>query len=280
LIGKALREPLLHFLLIGIGLFAVFQLTNDSPPSIKQDAIVIGQAEADALAETFRRTWRRPPNESEMANLLEDQVREEVFVREALALGLDKDDAVVRRRLRQKMEFLTSSIVGAIEPDDAVVQAFYESERQQFERAGQVAFEQVFLGEAPAEADIARGLEFLRAGGDPGKIGKRSLIPPDLPLSPENSVDGTFGRGFFQRLNDVPENVWSGPVLSGYGTHLVLVTQRQEPMLPPLDTIRDKVLQAWRAKAQKELLENQYQNLKARYDVSVPVGPANETGAQ
>jgi hypothetical protein len=280
LIGKALREPLLHFLLIGIALFAVFQLTNDSPPSGKQDAIVIGQAEADALAETFRRTWRRPPNESEMANLLEDQVREEVFVREALALGLDKDDAVVRRRLRQKMEFLTSSIIGAIEPDDAVVQAYYESERQQFERAGQVAFEQVFLGETPAEADIASGLEFLRAGGDPGKIGKRSLIPPGLPLSPENSVDGTFGRVFFQRLNDVPENVWSGPVLSGYGTHLVLVTQRQEPMLPPLDAIRDKVLQAWRAKAQKELLENQYQNLKARYDVSVPVGTADETGAQ
>ena len=279
-IAKITKEPLLHFLLIGVGLFAVFQVTNDPAPSAIQDAIVISEAEADGLAETFKRTWRRPPNESEMANLIEDRVREEVFVREALALGLDRNDAVVRRRLRQKMEFLTASIVEAIEPDEAVLSEFYEAERGQFERAGQVAFEQVFFGDTPAEADIALGLEVLRSGEDPRDIGVRSLIPSGLPLSPESSVDGTFGRGFFQRLNGLPEGVWSGPVISGYGTHLVLIKRRQEPMLPPLESIRDEVLQAWRAKAQNDLLERQYQKLKARYDVSVPVTTASEPAAQ
>ena len=269
-LGKIVREPLVHFLLIGAMLFAAFQIVDDTPVPAEKDRIVISETEVAALVEAFRKTWRRPPNESELDSLIEDRIREEVFVREAISLGLDQNDTVVRRRLRQKMEFLTSSMVEALEPDESEVRRYFDDNRSRFERVGRVAFEQVFLGETPADEEVDTRLEALRSGNDPAAIGARSLIPPKLPLSSENQVDGTFGRGFFKSLGDVPVNVWSGPLNSGYGIHLVRVTERRLPALPPFEEIRDEVLRAWRAETQKELLDKQYQKLKSRYEILLP----------
>ncbi len=269
-IAKIMKEPLLHFLLIGLALFAAFRIVDESPPSVGQDEIIITEAEAETLAAGFAKVWRRPPDADELASLIEDRVREEVFVREATALGMDQNDTVVRRRLRQKMEFLTASVVEAIEPDDTVLVEFYNSENERFRRSGQVAFKQVFLGEKPSDADIAASLEILRSGGNPDEMGVRSLIPSDLPLSRAVSVDGTFGRGFFDRLAGFPAGEWSGPVASGYGVHLVLVTSRQDPVLPPFEAVREQVVQEWRTATKSELLDKQYQKLRLRYQVTVP----------
>jgi hypothetical protein len=267
---KFLKEPLLHFLLIGCMIFVVFEIADDSPPAAEADLIVITEADATRLSENFKKAWRRRPNGDELAALIEDRVREEVFVREALALGLDQDDAVVRRRLRQKMEFLTASVVEAMEPTEDELLAFFKSQAGQFERAAQMAFEQVFLGENPSESEIALSLGKLRSSADPTEIGVRSLIPSGVPLSPAVAVDGTFGRGFFERLAAFSPGEWAGPVRSGYGIHLVRIAEIREPALPPFKSVREKVLQAWRTATQKKLLDRQYDQLRSRYDVSLP----------
>ena len=279
-VSSILKEPLLHFLLIGCAIFAVFKFVDESPSAVKPDVIIVTEAEAEGLAASFARTWRRPPNDDELAALIEDRVREEVFVKEAIALGMDQNDTVVRRRLRQKMEFLAASIVEAIEPEDAALKDFYRTQGNKFEQAAQVAFEQVFLGESAADSDVATGLEMLRAHGDPGEIGVRSLIPAALPLSSAGAVDGTFGLGFFERLAALPTDDWAGPVKSGYGVHLVRITERSESAQPPFETVREKVLREWRAATQKELMEQQYGQLRERYEVSVPKPEAVGRAAQ
>ena len=270
MLKRVAKEPLFQFLVIGAALFIVFEAVDDSPAPVDPDSISIGEAEVNALSDTFQRTWRRPPNETELAALVEDRIREEVFVREAVGLGLDQNDAVIRRRLRQKMEFLTSSLVEAMEPADATIREYFEAHREDFKRPGRVAFRQVFLGENPGDAEIGQAIEALRSGSDPATVGVRSLIPPDLPQSPEPAVDGTFGRGFFQKLAELPDRQWAGPVTSGYGAHLVFITGREPATVPPLDEIRENVVRAWREEMQKDLLEEQYQKLRTRYDVSVP----------
>ena len=121
-LGRIAKEPLVHFLIIGAVLFAVYAAVDDSPPPDDPDRVEISDAEVEGLASSFNRTWRRQPNDTELAAMIDDRVREEVFVREALALGLDQNDAVIRRRLRQKMEFLAQSMIGGVEPDAAIVE--------------------------------------------------------------------------------------------------------------------------------------------------------------
>ena len=260
----------MHFLVIGAVLFIIYEVVNTSPEPAAPNAITISEAEIEGLASSFSRTWRRPPNETELASMIDDRIREEVFVREAITLGLDQNDTVIRRRLRQKMEFLTSSIVEGMEPEEANIQAFFEKNRDKFKRPGRIGFQQVYLGETPDESKVQQALESLTAGHDPETVGVRSLIPSNLPLSVETAVDGSFGRGFFQSLSDLPDGQWAGPIRSGYGVHLVIVTERQPPVVPALDEIRENVIRAWRTETQKDLLEDQYQKMRARYDIALP----------
>ena len=264
------KEPLLHFLVIGAALFVIYEVVNISPEQRAPNAITISEAEIEGLAESFNRTWRRPPNDAEMASMIDDRIREEVFVREAITLGLDQNDTIIRRRLRQKMEFLTSSIVEGMEPEEANIQAFFERNQDKFKRPERVGFRQVFLGETPDNSKVQQALESLESGNDPETVGVRSLIPSILPLSVETAVDGTFGRGFFQSLAGLPNGQWAGPIRSGYGVHLVFVTERQPPVVPALDEIRENVIRAWRTETKKDLLEDQYQKMRARYDIALP----------
>ena len=275
-----MKEPLLHFLVIGAVLFALYEAVDTAPEQPDENAISITETEVEGLASSFNRTWRRPPNDAELAAMIDDRVREEVLVREAITLGLDQNDAVIRRRLRQKMEFLTSSIVEAMEPEDAKIQAFFETNRDKFKRPGRIALRQVFLGETPEATGIGAALEALESGNDPATVGVRSLIPPELPLSPETVVDGTFGRGFYESLSALPDGRWAGPVRSGYGMHLVFVTERQLPAIPPLDEIRDNVVQAWRAEIQQDLLEDQYRRMRDGYEITLPASGTSDGAAK
>ena len=265
----------MHFLIIGAALFVIYEIVNTAPEPTAPNAITISEAEIEGMASSFNRTWRRPPNETELASMIDDRIREEVFVREAITLGLDQNDTVIRRRLRQKMEFLTSSIVEGMEPEEAKIQAFFEKNQDKFKRPGRIGFQQVFLGETLDEAKVQQALVSLTAGDDPETVGVRSLIPSNLPLSVQTAVDGTFGRGFFRSLADLPDGQWAGPIRSGYGVHLVFITERQPPVVPALDEIRENVIRAWRTEIQKDLIEDQYQKMRARYDIALPATGTN-----
>jgi hypothetical protein len=270
IIKRIAAQPLLHFVLIGVVVFAAFLALDDRTVGPSTNQILITQEQAAQLSSGFTSVWRRPPSTKELRGLIDDHIREEVLVREALALGLDRNDTVLRRRLRQKMEFLIESAAEALEPKEEELRAYFKENADRFAADAKVAFQQVFLGEAPGEAEAIAALGALAAGADPASDGARTLLPIETQLSPATVVDGTFGRGFFQSVLELDLDQWAGPVASGFGQHLVRLTAKVEAELPPFENVRDKILSDWRRQKAKDLSEAQIQNLLERYEVIRP----------
>ncbi len=231
--SQLIREPLLHFLVLGAAIFALFAAFNDAPPPVAANRLEVTQADALRLARQFEATWARPPTAQELSALIERHVEEEVYVREAEALALDRDDAVVRQRLAQKMRFLTESGAEAAQPSEADLRAHLADHSDRFAQAALVGFDHVQLEAGGAGAETV--LASLAAGAEPRELGARTLLPPSVPPSPKRVVDGTFGNGFFDAVAGLTPGRWGGPVKSGYGQHLVRVTEFEEGRVPPLD---------------------------------------------
>jgi hypothetical protein len=268
---RLLREPLLHFFAFG-GLIFLFYTAVSGPAPEPVDTIVIAPERIQQLATGFQGVWQRPPSSDELRALVDDFVREEIYYREALALGLDRNDTVIRRRLRQKMEFLTDTGADLFEPSTEELEVYLAANEQTYRREPRLAFEQVFLGEAPAPARIEASLDAFQAdpAADPSQWGERTLLPAQLDLSPPDAVDGVFGKGFFDRLAKIPRGVWAGPVESAYGIHLVRITDSLPARMPALEEVHDAVLRDWKAAKALELRERYYARLLERYVIKLP----------
>jgi hypothetical protein len=234
MIKYLLREPLIHFLLLGAVVFIFFDVTDDGAANQLSDAIVVNKNIEDHLSTQFHAIWQRQPTDEERATLIEGFIREEILVREARALGFDQNDEVIRNRLRQKMEALATSVAEGREPSDAELAAFFAENSANYALGGQVAFEQVYLGQAPTAEEVNAARAALAGGTPPEKVGARSLIPLRMTLSDRRAVDAVFGAAFFPALQAPQIGVWSGPIRSGSGAHLVRVYDRRNPERPVL----------------------------------------------
>ncbi len=267
---RFLRDPLVHFFLIAAAIFGLYAWVDDSPPPVAANMLVISEDDARRLAAEFEATWRRPPSVEELDYMIGQRVREEVYVREALALGLDGGDAVIRRRLQTKMEFLTESGAEALQPDDAVLEAHLAANPDRFAQPALIAFEQVLLADGIGAEEAAALAARMNLGGDPGDAARPTLLPPGFPLSPVQVIDGSFGAGFFDALAALPAGAWAGPIATPLGRHLVRVTERREAQVPPLSEIRARVEADWRAGVTERLREERYAALLSRYEVVRP----------
>jgi PPIC-type PPIASE domain len=266
MIGRLLREPLLHFLLIGLAVFGAYRFAGPREAATDRRVIDVTAAQEERLAGQFESVWRRPPTRAELGGLVEDHVREEVYYREALALGLDRDDTVIRRRLRQKMEFLGDAGVGGLVPEEAELRAYLEAHADRFAMPAKVTFRQVLLdGEDPQDV-LAR----LAEGVDPAEVGGGTLLPPVMEASAQAAVDGTFGAGFFETVAALPPGAWSGPVRSSFGAHLVELLTLEPATAPQFEVVRTAVEEDWRRAKADELREAQYRGLRAQYEVVLP----------
>ena len=269
------REPLAHFLALGAGLFVLFGAVDDSGDS-RPDRIVVSAAQVEMLAEAWMRTWQRPPTPRELEGLVQDHIREEVYYREALAMGLDRDDTIVRRRMRQKLEFLADDLTAAVEPTEEQLRDYLDEHADAYRFPNRVSLDHVYLnrdrrGEA-ASRDAERLLARLQAAGpevDAAMLGDPLLLPREFELVTEDEVASRFGRRFSEAVAALPIGRWAGPVESGYGLHLVLVQERKAGEAPTLETVRDAVERDWRAARRAEATEAFYQGLRERYSVVV-----------
>jgi hypothetical protein len=278
LIGRLAREPMFHFAIIGLALFLIFAARNDAAPEDTSRDIIVTPAQVAGLAAAFEATWKRPPADSELDGMVEDFVREEVYYREAVALGLDRNDTVIRRRLRQKMEFLTESGAETIDVSEDALRAHLDANPERFTAAPRIVFEQVFLGENPADAEVEDTLEALQGGASPKTLGRTTLLPLSVRPSTQQSIDGTFGGGFFAAVEGLDVDRWQGPVTSGYGQHLVRLTGADRPETPALEEVRERVEADWRHDQAERMREDQYKLLADRYTVNMPGQPQGEGG--
>ena len=267
---RLLGDPLVHFFVLGVAIFGLFALVDDSPPPVAANVLEVTEDDARRLVAEFEATWRRPPTLAELDHMIGQLVREEVYVREALALGLDRDDAVIRRRLRTKMEFLTESGAEAVEPDEATLEADLAANADRFAEPALVAFEQLLLDDRVGAEEVEPVEARLNRGIDPGVAARSTLLPAVFRPSPAQAVDGSFGAGFFAAIAALPLGPWAGPVESAMGRHLVRVTDRREGRLPPLSKIRARVEQDWRAEFAVRLREERLAALLGRCDVVRP----------
>jgi hypothetical protein len=275
MLKKFLREPLLHFLLLGAAIFAAYSFVSKRS-SAEPGKIVITQGQVESLATGFARTWQRPPTDQELTGLLRDRVREEVYYREALALGLDKDDTVIRRRLRQKMEFVSDDLAAQAEPTDADLNAYLQAHADKFPVEQRFTFRQVYLNpdkhRATLAGDSARLLAQLKQSGDNADVstlGDTFLLEHHFTALPASEIAKQFGEQFAAKLPELPPGQWQGPIESGYGVHLVKVTERSEGRLPALADVRQVVRRESDNARRQKANEQFFQELLKRYVVTI-----------
>ncbi len=270
-IKRWLREPLVHFLALGALLFAVSHWRGGAG----SNRIVITPGQIDSMVAVFTRTWQRPPTEQELKGLVDDYVRDELATREGLALGLDRDDTVIRRRLRQKLEFLIEDSADGSPVTDAELQAWLKAHPDQYRVEPEMAFRQVYVSPdrrgAATERDARILLARLSAAGRdvPTTIGDSLMLPRDVERSTQRSIAQLFGEEFADELLKIEPGRWAGPLRSGYGLHLVWVHARDEGRMPALEDVRPQVERDLFAARRRERIDQMYAEMLSRYKVIV-----------
>ncbi len=219
---KIFREPLLHFVLLGALIFAVSAWREPRRPAENAAAqIEVTAGTIVWLREGFTRQWQRAPDADDLRGLVNDHLREEVLYREALAMGLDRDDSIVRRRMAQKMEFLTQDIAAAVEPDDAALRKFFEENAARYAKAARVSFRHVFFSKerrgAKLEADAGEALAALVKGASDETMGDPFLREYEFTEASADEIASALGREFAEKVTVMPAGEWRGPVASSYG---------------------------------------------------------------
>jgi hypothetical protein len=280
LVHALAREPLFHFAALGAALFVAYAALAPAEPAAPRH-IVVTSARVEQLAAAFGQIWQRPPTEAELADQIDEFVREEVFYREALAMGLDRDDAIVRRRMRQKLAYLAEDLSGAADPSDDELRRTLAAHPERYRREPRLALHQIAVRRDGADAaQRARSLLARLRAGDDTVRGDPTLLPDALPLSSRSAIAAVFGDDFAGRVFGLAPGSWSGPIESGVALHLVRVDAREEARDASLDEVRSAVRRDWIEAHRKEADDAFYRKLRARYDVTVEPAPGAATSTR
>lgn len=269
-IKRLLQEPLLHFLLIGIALFVVYGRV--AAPDRTGMNIVISEAMVDEIAREHEARWARKPTDQELAGLVDAYVRDEILYREGLALGLDRDDALIKRRVRQKFEVIAEEQSAGDAPSDADLNAYIYKNASRFLLPATVSFEQIFFDHArtpDVERAVAVASAAVARGADPSKLGQASMLPGRVEHTAQDLVARDFGSQFAVQVETAPLGQWSGPISSTFGTHLVRVTGRTPAALPELGAIRQTAAREWENERRATSRSDSYRKLRERYTVVI-----------
>ncbi len=254
------REPLVHFLGLGAVIWAVLAWQGE-PVDPASRAIAVTAEDRARLALQWERTLRRAPTDAELDALTEQFIREEVLYREAMRLGLDQDDAVLRKRLAGKMDYLAASMAETASASDAALQDWLNQHPERFASDVRYTFDQRWFAER--EAALA-----AMNGADPA--GEVISLPPSLTDASGREVEQRFGAAFRKSLDGAKlGEAWTGPVASGFGWHLIRVRARQTSEVPPLSAIRDAVEADWRTQTSAARKEEAYRLLRESYRITV-----------
>jgi len=275
ILRKLIGEPLFHFLLLGAVIFLLAGRVRGGSVG-SGDKIVVTQSGIESMVVGFSRTWMRPPTQEELQGLVDDYVREEVLYREAKAMGLDQDDVIVRRRMRQKFEFLAEDLAARTgPPTDQELEAYLRQHADKYSEEASFSFEHVFFSRekrgASADVDATAMLARLSGKGaiDIEKLGDAFLLPSQFEKTSAGETARLFGEKFTNELTKTQLGTWAGPIESSYGLHLVRVNARIPEVAPPLANVRESVLRDLLSDRRKQELDTQYEKLRARYTVVV-----------
>ncbi len=274
---KLFKEPLLHFLIIGALIFVVFSVVNKEEISLDSKKIVVSAGDIERLSANWSKKWNRPPTERELKGLVESYIREEVYYREALALGLDQDDTILRRRLMQKMEFLSNDLADLVNPDETALNDYFLANSDKYELPARVSFTHIYfsLDRHGSQIFAAAGkvLTDIRASSSPipraPDRGDPFMLQYDFTLETPFEVARLFGQGFAEQIFQTETDNWQGPIESGYGLHLVRINEKVDARMPELAAVIDKVRTDYMFEQRQKTNKAIYERFKERYEIIV-----------
>ena len=272
--NRWLKEPLLHFALLGMVIFAVSAWRERQRPAENAAAnIEITAGTIAWLREGFTRQWHREPDADDLRGLLNDHLREEVLYREALAMGLDRNDSIVRRRMAQKMDFLTQDVAAAEDPDDATLRKFFGENSSRYATAARVSFRHVFFSKerrgANLEKDASEALAALAHGRSDETMGDPFLREHEFTDANADEIAAALGREFAEKVAVMPAGEWRGPFASSYGVHLVRVSKRAEPQPSKFEAVREAVARDFSDERRRTANHDFLERLKTQYRITV-----------
>jgi peptidyl-prolyl cis-trans isomerase C len=248
----ALREPLLHFVVIGAVLFAVTALREQSSG---QSEIRITAGEVEQLAKFWETQAQRRPTTEEMQALIDERIDEEVLAREAVQLGLDRDDVIIRRRLAQKMAFVSDDLAAVAEPSEAELREFFAANRESYAAPDLYALRHVYFNpdrHTALDAAAQRALQRLKRGVNPDEVGDPFMLPRELADVSRDDIQRDFGSMFADAVSGSAPGTWSGPVRSPFGVHLVKLESHTPRSVPNFEDVRERVRAAYLQQQQRQ----------------------------
>lgn len=271
---KILKEPFFHFILIGISLFILYGMVNKKTNA--KNTIIINDFDISSIISKWEMQWKRPPTEKELQSLISSNIKQEVFYQEALKMNLDHNDEIIKRRLSQKMQFLSNDIAAMIEPSDDDLKAYYKKYSSKYLTPPSYSLYQITFSPDKRKDNYKDALETLEQFPD-ATFNEMKQFGDKLPFSyfftkiNANELGLQLGSKFPEALQKLKTNKWVGPIQSGFGYHLVYITDKTEPQLPPYESIKKSILRDYEYDQQKEIDGAIYQELKKKYQIEIDI---------
>lgn len=265
-----IREPLIHFFLIGGLLFGWYSLQRDVETD---DTIHVTQGQIQSLIQNFNRVWSRPPTQEELEGLIQDYIQEEVMVREAIAIGLDQHDTVIRRRLRQKMEFISDELLSRSEPTESDLREYYQEHKSLFSEPPRISFRHIYFNPERNKEFLDKTKEQLNQNTvDPEVVGDPFLVESSFSMESLHDIKGVFGEEFTDRIFEFSKGEWEGPVASAYGWHLVYIEDGKPGTDIDFESARARVKDRWMLDNSRKLKEAAFEQFRDKYTIEVDRG--------
>lgn len=271
---KLLNEPLVHFIVLGGLLFLIYGLVNGHESSPEDNTIYIADTDIERLVQAYQKNWNALPDSLTLRNLLKEDIKSEIFYREALRMQLDHNDEIIRRRLKQKYEFLIKDLSDMQQPTTKILEDFYEKHANSYQSPPRLSFGQVYFSPDKRKypkADAAKLLNTIQNQTDVNQLkglGDNFHLQHYYANRTFESVWQLFGRDFADSLFAIKKTGWAAtPITSGYGEHLVLITSFKKSEQLPFEAVKDKVMQDWKAYQLKQYNEQLFDNLQMEYDI-------------
>jgi len=272
-----LREPLVHFLFIGAVIYLLYGVFSEPVQEGNDKTIVVTSGEIDWMQASWKKRWSRLATAEELDGLIQQYIKEMVLYREALTMGLNQHDIVIRRRLAQKLEFLAKDLVTLTPPTEQDLQAYFDQHLQNYTEPTRYTFTQVFIDPDKHGDSTLKNAEEIKkvlieqgdAVEDPGALGDNLMLQSYYPEKEPLEIQKQFGSGFTESLIELSPEQWHGPILSGYGVHLVYISNIIKPAPPVLSDVREQVVQDWTVEKSEQLNQQFYDSLRKQYTVVI-----------
>lgn len=270
-------------LLLGACIYGGYRWFQGRDQDVEQARIHVNAAQIDGMVTQWQKRWNRPPTKVEIDGLIQQYVRDEILYRQAVAMGLDKNDPITRRRTVQKLEFLTNELAAAQKPGDVALEQYFADNEADYRAPDVITFFQVFFNpdrrKETTHDDAMAALVELKAGGEPDpetlQAGDKVMLQNSFRAVTEAEIRRQMGSGFAESVMKLEPGQWHGPVLSGYGVHLVYVYAFEAGEVPPFDAVKDQVLAAWHDEKREEFSAQFLEGLRTRYEIVIDEVPSD-----